>query len=157
MLRQGKDLRLVVGSKLSSDDESDSEDSAQLVHLKSDPLSIVSDISTLPADTNVASCSDADGSSTDKSSSEDKAPVILLRRSGQQKRPALSCTVCNHDSGARDESGNLPPWSKRVCSCVVIPICQVCKFCLCGYSHQADVTYTRAEECCDLKFRGAYN
>ena len=41
-----KDLLPVVGSKPSSDDENDSEDSAQLVYLKSDLLSIVSDIST---------------------------------------------------------------------------------------------------------------
>ena len=47
----------------------------------------------LLADTNVASSSDADGSSTE-SSFKDKAPVISLRRSASQKRPALSCMVC---------------------------------------------------------------
>ena len=73
------------------------EDSAQLVYLKLDPLSIASDISTLPADTNVANC--ADGSSTDESSSEDKAPLISLKRSARQKRPAPSYTVCNHNRG----------------------------------------------------------
>ena len=95
-----KDLWPVEGLKLSSDDESDSEDSAQLVYLKSDPQSVASDISTLPADTSVASCSDADGSSTDESSSEDEAPVIPLRRSPWQKRPASSCMVYNHNRGA---------------------------------------------------------
>ena len=70
--RHVKDLQLVIGSKPSSDDESDFEDSARLVYLKSNLLSIASDISTLPADTNMASCSDADGSSTDECSSNDK-------------------------------------------------------------------------------------
>ena len=72
-----KDLPSVVGSKLSSD-ESDSEDGAQLMYLKLDPLSVGSE---------------ADGSTKDESSSEDEAPVILLRRSAQQKRPAPICTI----------------------------------------------------------------
>ncbi|CAE1142061.1 SLC22A4_5 [Acanthosepion pharaonis] len=50
----------------------------------------------------------------DESSSEDEDPVIPLRRSARQKRPAPSCTVCDHDSETRDESGNLPPRSKRL-------------------------------------------
>ena len=45
-----KDLRPLVGSKASSDDESDAEDSAQLVYLKLDPLNVTSDISTLPVE-----------------------------------------------------------------------------------------------------------
>ena len=54
-----KDLWPVVWSKPSSDDKSDSDDSARLVYLKSDSLSVASDISTLPADANVASCSNS--------------------------------------------------------------------------------------------------
>ena len=38
---------------------------------------------------------DADDPSTDTSSSEDNVPIILLRRSIRQKRPTLSCTVCD--------------------------------------------------------------
>ena len=81
-----KDLLPVVGSKPSSDDESESEDSTRLVYLESDPLSIASDISTLPADANMVSCSGADCSLTDESSSEHENPVIPLRRSAWQKR-----------------------------------------------------------------------
>ena len=155
MTRHIKDLQPVVGSKTSSEDESGSEDSARLVYLKLNPLSIASDISTLPADANVASCSDADGSSIDKSSSKDEAPVLLLRRNARQKRPAPSCTVSDHNRGVQDESGNLPPWSKLVHTCVVIPICQACKLCICRHSHQADATFSWTEELCD--FRGGYN
>ena len=59
--RHVTDLWPVVGLKLSLDDESDSEDSARLVYLKSDALSVASDIKTISVDANVASCSDADG------------------------------------------------------------------------------------------------
>ena len=137
-----KDPRPVVGSKPSSDNESNCEDSARLVYLKLDPLSVASDISHLPADANVASCSDVDDSSMDESSSEDDAPIVLLRRSAQQKRPAPSCMVCDHDRRAQDESGNLTPWSKRVHACVIIPICQACKLYIYGSSHQADMTFS---------------
>ena len=81
MPRHVKDLRPIVGSKPSPDDESNSEDSARLAYLKSDPQSVASDINTLSADVNVASCSDADGSSRDESLSKNEAPVISLRRS----------------------------------------------------------------------------
>ena len=93
MLCHIKDLRPIVGSKPSSDNESDSEGNAQFVYLKSDLLSIATDISTLPADANLISCSDADGSLLDESSSKDEALVIPLRRSAQQKRPAPNFMV----------------------------------------------------------------
>ena len=67
MPRYVKDQRPVVGPQQTSDDGSDLEDSTQLVYLKSSPLSVDSDISTLPADADVASSSDTDDSSTDKS------------------------------------------------------------------------------------------
>ena len=65
--------------------------------------------------------------------------------------------VCDHDRGAQDESGNLPPCSKRVHAFVVIPICQAGKLCICKRSHQADATFPQAEELCDLKIRGTCN
>ena len=150
MLHHVKDLWPVVGSKPSSDDERDSEDSTQLVYLKSDPLSDASDISTLP----VASCSDADGSSTDESSSEDEAPVILLWWIAWQRRPAQSYTVSNRNRGrVQNEFGNLQPWMKQVRACVVVQICLAGKLCICRCSHQADMTFSQAEELCDLKIR----
>ena len=98
VLHHVKDLWPVVRLKPSSDEESDSEDSARLVYLKSDPLRVASDISTLPADANMASCSDVNGSSMDESSSKDKA-----------HHPAQK--ECLTHQGAQDESENLPPQS----------------------------------------------
>ena len=64
------DVEPVVGSQPSS------EDSTQLVYLKSSPLSVASNNSTLPTDADMAS------------SSKDEDLVIPLRRSAWQKRPA---------------------------------------------------------------------
>ena len=82
----------------------------------------------LLGDTLNATRPNADDPSTDESSSESEVLAILLRRSTRQKRPALSCTVCNQNKGVQDKCGSLHPWHKKVCAYVALLLRKTCQF-----------------------------
>ena len=87
-----KDLQPVIQAQFSSSDESDSEDSEHLIYLNSDPPNSDSDARSLPTDE-----VSIETRTTDKSTHEDEARMIPLRRSTRQRQKLLLCPLYDHN------------------------------------------------------------